>query len=239
MRNNYEAFIALRDRYRSITIGEVEDVFDVDDTYESLILLTGYGNKKHCTLCIATLTEDEMEEGWDSNCPRCLWSIVTGSVCYDGDNADSYNAIGDASDADEVLDTFLDRADRMDEVIEEYNKSRESGRTLEEETLGMVAAFMGVEDMGICYYIPEHGEWAPIKHTYEFELKEHYKLSELKYNTSWDWLIPVIDKIYSSDEYSKYLGTLGQFNDGIFINTKYIQETFNDVVEYIKWNIFS
>lgn len=55
------------------------------------------------------------------------------------------------------------------------------------------------------------------------------------YHSSWDWLMPVIDKIYSSDEYFKYKNTLGQFNDGIFINTKFITVTHESVVEFIKW----
>jgi hypothetical protein len=58
----------------------------------------------------------------------------------------------------------------------------------------------------------------------------------LEYHKSWDWLIPVIDKIYSSDNYINYLGSLNQFSDGIFINTKYIHVTYNSVVDYIKFN---
>ncbi len=57
----------------------------------------------------------------------------------------------------------------------------------------------------------------------------------LKYHLSWDWLIPVIDKIYSSDDYVEYKKSLNQFSDGIFINTKYIDSTYNQVVDYLKW----
>lgn len=58
----------------------------------------------------------------------------------------------------------------------------------------------------------------------------------LKYHKSWDWLIPVIDKIRSSKYYlDYYLSNLGQFNDGIHINTKFISSTFESVVEYLKW----
>ena len=60
--------------------------------------------------------------------------------------------------------------------------------------------------------------------------------SNLKYHSSWDWLIPVIDKIYSSDYYLDYcLSNLGQFNDDIHINTKFISSTFESVIEYLKW----
>ena len=58
----------------------------------------------------------------------------------------------------------------------------------------------------------------------------------LKYHKSWDWLIPVIDKIHSSNYYvDYYLSELGQSNNGVHINTKFIEVSFNAVVEYIKW----
>ena len=61
--------------------------------------------------------------------------------------------------------------------------------------------------------------------------------TELKYDTSWDWLIPVIDKITSDYTYQKYKEyTCNMFDDGgIYINTKYIDVTYNNVVEFIKW----
>jgi len=48
----------------------------------------------------------------------------------------------------------------------------------------------------------------------------------LSYHKSWDWLIPVIDKITDTDDYVKYKNdTTGVFNDGgIYINTKYIKD---------------
>ena len=57
----------------------------------------------------------------------------------------------------------------------------------------------------------------------------------LYYSSSWDWLIPVINKIYSSDWYFKWKDTSGQFEKEIFINTKYIDATWCQVVEFIKW----
>lgn len=57
----------------------------------------------------------------------------------------------------------------------------------------------------------------------------------MQFHSSWDWLMPIIDKIYSSNEYFKYKGTLGQFNEGIVINTKFITVTHESVVEFIKW----
>lgn len=63
-----------------------------------------------------------------------------------------------------------------------------------------------------------------------------YPLSNLKYHSSWDWLIPVIDKIHSSNYYvDYYLSELGQFNNGVHINTKFIEVSFDSVIEFIKW----
>lgn len=56
-----------------------------------------------------------------------------------------------------------------------------------------------------------------------------------KYHSSWDWLIPVIDKIHSSDDYIKYKDSLGQFSCGVYINTKFINVTYKNAVDYIKW----
>lgn len=58
---------------------------------------------------------------------------------------------------------------------------------------------------------------------------------EMKFHSSWDWLIPVINKIYDSDWYYKWKETFGQFKKEIFINTEFIKETWKDVVEFIKW----
>ena len=62
-------------------------------------------------------------------------------------------------------------------------------------------------------------------------------ISELKYHISWDWLIPVINKIYDLNEYYIYKYETQTFysEGGIEINTKYIEETYKDVVEFIEW----
>lgn len=59
----------------------------------------------------------------------------------------------------------------------------------------------------------------------------------LKYHKSWDWLMPVIDKITSMNEYLEFKDyNCSMFDDGgIFINTRFIENTWQDVVEFIKW----
>ena len=65
---------------------------------------------------------------------------------------------------------------------------------------------------------------------------EYYRFEE-----SWDWLIPVINKIYDLSEYYIYkYETQTFFSDGsIEINTRYIEETYKDVVEFIEWFNFN
>lgn len=48
------------------------------------------------------------------------------------------------------------------------------------------------------------------------------------YNTCWDWLIPVISKIYKSEEYKIYESV-------IVINPDSILLTYDQVVDFIVW----
>ena len=61
--------------------------------------------------------------------------------------------------------------------------------------------------------------------------------NKLKFNLSWDWLIPVIDKITSMDGYIEFKASTSSMvsEGGIYINTKFIENTWKDVVEFIKW----
>lgn len=60
---------------------------------------------------------------------------------------------------------------------------------------------------------------------------------DLKFSSSWDWLIPVIDKITSLNEYSKFIDYTASMvsEGGIYINTKYIENTYSEVVNFIEW----
>jgi len=96
----------------------------------------------------------------------------------------------------------------------------------------LIAEFMELE-----LIIPKNKIYEPFYRQYQESgmIKRDCLISSLKYNLSWDWLMPVIDKIYSSNEYYVYKSTLGQFSTGIEINTKFIDVTYNNVVDYIKW----
>ena len=83
--------------------------------------------------------------------------------------------------------------------------------------------------------------------------KEYISLTELKYHSSWDWLMPVVEKIESTDPLggivmiqqgmcritSRMLGdnSIKASNDNYFllgVKGKLLS-TYKSVVEYIKW----
>lgn len=58
-----------------------------------------------------------------------------------------------------------------------------------------------------------------------------------QYSNSWDLLMPVIDEIFSSEEYYRYKReNESQFHDGsIYINPKFILSTWEEVIDFVKW----
>jgi len=92
----------------------------------------------------------------------------------------------------------------------------------------LIAEFMGYEKVLSSYNLPQH----------ETNGMQCFLEEELKFHTSWDWLIPVVNKIYSSDDYIKYKREAsGIFNEEpVHINTKFIEETYKAVIEFIKWH---
>lgn len=66
-----------------------------------------------------------------------------------------------------------------------------------------------------------------------------FKLGDrLEYHLSWDWLIPVIDKITSDDTYPNYIDHTSSivYRGGVEINTRFIEVTYDSVMDFIKWH---
>ena len=57
-----------------------------------------------------------------------------------------------------------------------------------------------------------------------------YTCDDLQYHTSWDWLMPVAQKI--EDYLSDNIGKVGYFDDGLISND--IEVRYQSVVEFIK-----
>tara|TARA_B100000424_G_C22860438_1_gene458601 strand:- start:334 stop:606 length:273 start_codon:yes stop_codon:yes gene_type:complete len=77
----------------------------------------------------------------------------------------------------------------------------------------LIAEFMGVDQVDIDYAINEHGQ--------------------LKYHLSWDWLMPVVQKI--GDEYlnTPFDETYSHLTEQ-YENIWTLEDTYNVVVEFIK-----
>ena len=145
MNNNYEEFVALRDKYRAITLHEIREAKYNKSLKkwlsweEALKSLTGYGNRNTCTLCKAVGyidTDDDDNNLYPSiDCDKCIWVIGTGSHCYGIENLDTFDAISNAGCAETVLEAFQNRANRMDEVLALYNKiGKETNTTIKLES---------------------------------------------------------------------------------------------------------
>tara|TARA_R100000781_G_C4035526_1_gene112097 strand:+ start:353 stop:664 length:312 start_codon:yes stop_codon:yes gene_type:complete len=81
----------------------------------------------------------------------------------------------------------------------------------------------------------------PIHDATLYQVKEQgnmvYHLDELQYHNSWDWLMPVVDKIKSiSGKLPTHIGNIPNDEDwesNNFLATN-IEETYRAVVEFIK-----
>lgn len=66
------------------------------------------------------------------------------------------------------------------------------------------------------------------------ELKDFEALPN--YDSDWNWLMPVVDKIYSMNEYYQYKAdTISMFFDGGIELTTDIESVYDSVVEFIEW----
>ena len=63
-----------------------------------------------------------------------------------------------------------------------------------------------------------------------------YSLSELKYHTSWDWLMPCINKINFSDHLNLWdKHNIDKFNLTESITNVDIERTYELIIKFIKW----
>jgi hypothetical protein len=106
----------------------------------------------------------------------------------------------------------------------------------------LIAEFMCLEKEKIFFnlktgnYVRQETNDCDVEPTYIY-IKDGKSVNSLRYNISWDWLIPVICKIQSMNEYVKYIeNTSSMVNEGgIYINTKYIENTYEQVVDFINF----
>jgi len=115
--------------------------------------------------------------------------------------------------------------------------------SIEIKNVKLVAEFMELEPIKGVYKIPEFERivFGERENAYESndhchaELSSEFTESELMYDTEWNWLMPVIDKIIKSSKYFEYKEAEFDRNANIFISPGCINHTFSDVLKYIKW----
>ena len=85
----------------------------------------------------------------------------------------------------------------------------------------LIAEFMGIEEA----YNPNGNDWVLKKTTPDIngdtDILECCKSNDLKYHSSWDWLMPVVEKIYSIDA------------DIDFFKNISLEDTYKAVVQFI------
>ena len=103
---NLKEFKELIERYESITLEEIEEVWGDNSCGESVAQeLTGFSGVKTCTLCKSVR----------SNCSECVYKER--GWCYKSVNKETYYAISDASTPTELLEAFRNRAKHMRTLI--------------------------------------------------------------------------------------------------------------------------
>ena len=77
------------------------------------------------------------------------------------------------------------------------------------ESNKLIAEFMGVHEI-------MHDGYS------EYELPSNEIVQNLQYHKSWDWLMPVVEKIYQLDSNADFFGSIN------------LEATYKEVVEFIK-----
>ena len=115
---NLEAFKALIERYRTITLGELQIIEEENpglSPCEIATEATGFHFKRTCTLCQAV----------NRDCNVCVWSCSRAfdrHRCLKGNNAETYNAIQHAHNIEELLEAYRKRALHMSIFLEYKNR---------------------------------------------------------------------------------------------------------------------
>ena len=107
----------------------------------------------------------------------------------------------------------------------------------------LIAEFMGYETDNIEVTMPEN-----FREVYRFESAPSdffsstlFKLQDCKFHSSWDWLMPVVEKIESLGHgvtiYRKgcHINNEASFSVNGFKHSSKIEQTYKAVVEFINW----
>jgi hypothetical protein len=118
---NKKHFKDLAKQYKQITqdhitiAEEMTSVKEVQlESYGAVIAkkITGYGDTATCKLCATSLT-----------CASCYWITKTSKGCNQSENEETYMAICDAKNAQELLAAFKNRSEHMYMFLKKKKKN--------------------------------------------------------------------------------------------------------------------
>ena len=104
-----------------------------------------------------------------------------------------------------------------------------------EEGNKLIAEFVGAKnDLSDIYYLPEFAHYF---NSYgQIEWSDCFRLNELKYYTSWDWLMPVVEKIEKTTAFVNIKGCLVNVSNIVDVSApSKIEAVWIAVVEFIEW----
>jgi len=97
-----------------------------------------------------------------------------------------------------------------------------------EENNRLIADFMGQLFHNGNTFIPEHNRYIGFKNFSSF-----FKVSDLRYHCSWDWIIPVVEQIYDTELYEQEINQIGDITHALIDLD--INGLHNAVVEFIEF----
>lgn len=104
----------------------------------------------------------------------------------------------------------------------------------------LIAEFMGVvNDFSDIYHLPQFGRYE-LKYG-QIDFDECFKLNELKYNSSWDWLMPVVEKIEKTKMadiiiHAKNMVEISYNKETkTFFSGSLIDNVFDSCVSFVEW----
>lgn len=116
---NESEFLALKLRYETITIEEIEEVWQEEEC-GTIERITGFGAKDTCSLCKPCTCNLSSVLFTEVNCDKCVYMKKDG--CFRGESNLSYEAIEDAITPIDLLTACRNRAIHMGEVWDKYFK---------------------------------------------------------------------------------------------------------------------
>jgi len=116
---NIPEFKKLVEKYETITLQEIKDNWkEPVFLFPAANFITGFGDRKSCTLCIAV-------DG-NGKCENCIYGLCLFKdawfSCNSGKNEKSYYRIKNANTPRKLLNAFRARAEHLRENYPEYLK---------------------------------------------------------------------------------------------------------------------